>query len=69
MQAARTIDMEIRDESGYSESNLQVRAGETVRFVVHNSGSTRHELRIGDPDYQKARDADRPAWSMTTRMQ
>ena len=34
MQAARTIDMEIRDESGYSQSNLQVRAGETVRFVV-----------------------------------
>ena len=46
--------MEVRDDSGFSVRNLQVRAGETVRFVVRNLGRGRHELRIGDPDYQRA---------------
>lgn len=53
-QAARTVEITVRDNSGFSETNLQVRAGETVRFVVRNLGVTRHEFRIGDPSYQKA---------------
>ena len=53
-QAAWTVEIAIRDDSGFSETSLQVRAGETVRSVVHNLGLTRHEFRIGDPAYHKA---------------
>lgn len=51
---SRTIDIDIRDDTGFSIHSTAVRAGETIRFVVRNMGRIRHELRIGDPDYQLA---------------
>ena len=51
---SRTIEVDIRDDTGFSIDNMEVRAGETIRFVVRNLGRMRHEIRIGDPDYQLA---------------
>jgi uncharacterized cupredoxin-like copper-binding protein len=56
-RAARTIHIEARDDAGYAGLSLQVHPNETVRFFVHNPGSTPHEFRIGDPDYQRAHQA------------
>ena len=50
-KTSRTVELEARDDSGFSAKSLQVRAGETVRFIVRNLGLIKHELRIGDPDY------------------
>jgi uncharacterized cupredoxin-like copper-binding protein len=42
----RTIDIVMRDSS-YKPRTIQVRAGETVRFVVRNEGELVHEFNIG----------------------
>ncbi len=43
--ADRTIEIEMT-EWGYSPSTIMVKADETVRFVVTNSGNTPHEFMI-----------------------
>lgn len=48
----RTIRVEARDiDFGHDE--IKVRAGETVRFVVSNTGKMQHEFTIGPPAVQK----------------
>jgi uncharacterized cupredoxin-like copper-binding protein len=42
----RTITVVMRDNS-YEPRTIQVRAGETVRFVVRNEGQLVHEFNIG----------------------
>ncbi|MDZ7811397.1 MAG: plastocyanin/azurin family copper-binding protein [Arhodomonas sp.] len=37
---------------------LDVRAGETVRFVVENQGQLRHDFTLGSPEVQKAHRAE-----------
>ncbi|MHB8535060.1 MAG: cupredoxin domain-containing protein [Sulfuricaulis sp.] len=44
----RTIRIEALDTMRYDQHKLAVRAGETVRFVVTNTGRIRHEFVIGD---------------------
>ncbi|RDD62044.1 cupredoxin domain-containing protein [Ferruginivarius sediminum] len=59
----RTIRVEARDiDFGHDE--IKVRAGETVRFVVRNTGQMQHEFTIGPPAVQKAHRAQ-----MTEMMQ
>lgn len=43
----RTIKLDMNDEMRFIPAALQVRQGETIRFVVHNSGKIMHELVIG----------------------
>ena len=45
-QADRTVEVTMRDNY-YEPETLQVKAGETVRFVVKNAGSLVHEFNIG----------------------
>lgn len=48
-KADRTISVEMHDNY-YEPESIQVKPGETVRFVVENKGSLVHEFNIGTPD-------------------
>ncbi len=41
------ITIEMSDNMRYTPSNIQVKQGETVRFVVKNVGQVKHELSLG----------------------
>jgi uncharacterized cupredoxin-like copper-binding protein len=43
----RTITLRMSDNMRFTPSHLEVKQGETVRLVVHNSGKQLHELVIG----------------------
>jgi len=44
----RTIEIHMSDELRYNPADINVAAGETVRFLVTNDGETVHEFLIGD---------------------
>ena len=46
-KATRTISVDMKDEMHFIPSEIVVRQGETVKFVVKNSGKLMHELVIG----------------------
>ena len=46
-EAARTIHVTMNDTMRFHPSDLKVRAGETVRFVIRNEGKIRHEMVLG----------------------
>ena len=46
-QATRTIYVEMSDKMRFTPAQLTVKRGETVRFVVKNSGKVMHELVLG----------------------
>jgi uncharacterized cupredoxin-like copper-binding protein len=50
--AKRTIRIEARD-SDFNVKQIQVRAGETVRFVIANVSSEPHEFAIASPAEQE----------------
>jgi uncharacterized cupredoxin-like copper-binding protein len=45
--ARRTIEIAMGDDMRFSPSHIEVREGETVRFVVRNRGKVLHEMVIG----------------------
>jgi uncharacterized cupredoxin-like copper-binding protein len=51
--ASRTIEVVMHDNY-YEPEVIQVKAGETVRFVVRNNGELVHEFNIGTPDMHAA---------------
>ncbi len=46
-KASRTISIEMSDTMRFTPSSIQVKQGETVRFLVKNSGQLKHELSLG----------------------
>lgn len=46
-QAARTVEVNMTDNMRFTPAQISVQQGETVRFVVKNSGVVKHELVIG----------------------
>jgi uncharacterized cupredoxin-like copper-binding protein len=48
--AGRTIQIEMTDEMRFTPSQIRVKRGETVRFVVANKGQVMHEMVIGTMD-------------------
>ena len=46
--AKRTIAIEMSDAMRFTPSTVNVKQGETVRFVVTNKGQVLHEMVIGD---------------------
>ena len=44
---SRSIEVRMDDQMRFSPSEITVRAGETIRFVVHNAGQTAHEMVLG----------------------
>ena len=51
-QAKQTVAIEA-SEIKYDVETLNIRVGETVRFVLTNKGEQPHELTIGDAAYQE----------------
>ncbi|WP_420995336.1 cupredoxin domain-containing protein [Cupriavidus sp. 30B13] len=45
-RVARTIAIDMGDDMRFSPPDIDVRAGETIRFVVRNAGRLRHEMVI-----------------------
>jgi uncharacterized cupredoxin-like copper-binding protein len=50
---SRTINVEMHDNY-YEPESIQVKPGETLRFVVSNKGNLVHEFNIGTPDTHEA---------------
>jgi len=49
-KVTRTIPIDMNDQMEYRPNALRLRAGETVRLVVRNSGRIMHELVLGTMD-------------------
>ena len=46
-QVTRTVEVDMTDSMRFTPAEVSVQQGETVRFVVKNSGAVKHELVIG----------------------
>ena len=46
-KAKRTITIEMTDNMRYTPAEIQVKQGETVRFIVKNQGQIKHEMSLG----------------------
>jgi uncharacterized cupredoxin-like copper-binding protein len=49
-KANRTIAIEMNDNMRFTPSQVSVKAGETIRFFIKNSGKVAHEMVIGTMD-------------------
>ena len=47
---SRSIEVRMDDQMRFTPSSIEVRTGETIRFVVHNAGKTAHEMVLGSDD-------------------
>ena len=46
--AKRTIEIAMSDDMKFTPSSIDVKLGETVKFVIRNKGQVLHEMVIGD---------------------
>ncbi|RQP21810.1 cupredoxin domain-containing protein [Piscinibacter terrae] len=46
-RVSRTINVDMVDAMRFTPSSISVKQGETIRFVVKNSGQVKHELVLG----------------------
>ena len=46
-KATRTVKVDMSDKMRFTPGELHIKAGETVRFEVKNSGKTMHEMVLG----------------------
>jgi uncharacterized cupredoxin-like copper-binding protein len=46
-KGTRTVNIDMTDGMRFNPSSINVKQGETVRFVVTNSGQLKHELVLG----------------------
>lgn len=46
-QISRTIAVEMSDAMRFTPSSFQIKRGETVRFVIKNTGQLKHEFNLG----------------------
>lgn len=46
-KASRTITIDMNDTMRYTPAQIRVQRGETVRFIVKNSGQVKHEMSLG----------------------
>jgi uncharacterized cupredoxin-like copper-binding protein len=52
-EVSRIIRVEANDAMRFLHEKLDIRPGETIKFMVKNVGQVRHELSIGDRASQK----------------
>lgn len=52
-RVARTVDVALDDDMRFHPARIDVKAGETVRFMVRNTGKVRHEMVLGPLDELK----------------
>jgi uncharacterized cupredoxin-like copper-binding protein len=48
LQVSRSIEVTLLDSMKFTPDSIQVSAGETIRFVVHNKGKLAHEMVLGN---------------------
>lgn len=46
-KASRTVQIDMTDNMRFTPSSVEVKLGETVRFIVKNSGQVKHEMVLG----------------------
>ena len=46
-KATRTVQVDMADSMRFTPADISVKQGETVRFVIKNSGQVKHELVLG----------------------
>ena len=44
---SRTIDVAMSDDMKFTPANINVKRGETIKFVLKNAGKIKHEMVIG----------------------
>jgi len=49
-EVSRVITMTMSDAMRFTPDRIEVRKGETIRFVLQNQGQLRHELVLGEPE-------------------
>jgi putative spermidine/putrescine transport system substrate-binding protein len=49
-EVSRTIAVTMSDAMRFTPDRIEVRNGETIRFVLQNDGQLRHELVLGEPE-------------------
>ena len=49
-EVSRTITMSMNDSMRFTPDRIEVRKGETIRFLLQNEGKLRHELVLGEPE-------------------
>lgn len=52
-QASRTVEVDMFDTMRFKPETIDAKQGETIRFLVKNSGKVRHEMVIGTPQELK----------------
>jgi uncharacterized cupredoxin-like copper-binding protein len=53
-KGARTVVIRMTDDMRFQPGSIEVREGETIRFVVRNAGKVLHEMVIGTPQELQA---------------
>ena len=53
-EITRTVEVQASDDMRFTPGKIEVRQGETIKFVVTNVGRIRHEFSIGDRASQRA---------------
>ena len=46
-KVTRTIEVDMNDAMRFTPSDIAVKKGETVKFIVKNSGKIKHEMVLG----------------------
>ena len=54
MVVSRSIEVRMDDQMRFTPAQLEVQAGETIRFVVHNAGRSAHEMVLGSDEEIRA---------------
>ena len=49
----RTVEIVAHDTMRYEPEQVTVKAGQVVRFLVHNEGKLQHSFTLGSPQYQR----------------
>jgi uncharacterized cupredoxin-like copper-binding protein len=53
-KVSKTINVKMLDTMRFDPAEVEVKSGQTVRFLVTNTGKIRHEFGLGTKDEQKA---------------
>ena len=53
-KVSRTIEMDLNDTMRFVPDHVDVKRGETIRFIVRNSGKVKHEMILGSVQELKA---------------
>lgn len=66
--ATRVIEVDANDDFTFSPSAINVSMGETITFIVTNTGSLPHDFTLGDQATQDGHEAEMAAMAATGEM-